>query len=72
MSRPSSIRRTGVVVDYDTTAGYGTVRAADGEWFFHCTAVADGSRDIAVDTAVHFALAPGHLGRLEARDLRPS
>lgn len=72
MSHASSTRRSGVVVHYDTAAGYGTVRTEEGEWFFHCTAVADGSRDIAVDTRVHFTLAPGHLGRFEARDLRPS
>ena len=30
-----------------TTAGYGTVADADGaEWFFHCTAIADGTRTI--------------------------
>ncbi len=70
MSRHSG-RRRGRVSDYDADAGYGTVRAADEEWFFHCTAIADGSRTIEVDTEIDFALAPGHLGRMEARDLRP-
>jgi len=71
--RSSSITRSvGHVGDYDEDAGYGTVVAADGEWFFHCTAIADGSRSIAVDAAVDFTLVAGHLGRMEARDIRPA
>ena len=35
------------------------------EWFFHATAIADGSGDIAVGTTVlSFRLAPGHGSRL--------
>ena len=33
---------------------------------FHCTAIADGTRTIAPDTAVKFRLVPGPLGALEA------
>lgn len=63
---------TGVVVAFDPRAGWGTVRDADGhEHFFHCTAIADGSRSIEVGTPVRFEVAPGPLGRWEARRIRP-
>ena len=63
----------GTVVDFDEHRGYGTVRGDDGvEHFFHCTAVADGSRTIAVGTAVTYDVVPGRLGRWEATDLRPA
>ena len=43
---------------------------ADGTGYpFHCIEIADGSRDIAVGTAVDFALLP-KLGRYEAADIR--
>jgi cold shock CspA family protein len=62
--------RTGTVTAMDDLRGVGTVTASDGEsFFFHCTAVADGSRHIEVGTKVVFVAAPGHLGRFEARHL---
>ena len=62
----------GEVVEFDDPKGYGTVRADDGaEHFFHCTAVADGSRTIDVGARVVFEVVPGRLGRWEAADLRP-
>lgn len=60
------------MAEFDEAAGYGTVHDADGEWFFHCTAIADGSRSIERGAVVAFALSPGHLGRMEARDIRPA
>lgn len=72
MSRRSSGRQQGRVAGYDDAAGYGTIAGAAGEWFLHCTAIADGSRSIAVGAKVDFSLAPGHLGRMEARDVRPA
>ena len=64
----------GSVVDFDEPAGYGHVAADDGsgEWFFHCTAIADGTRKIATGTSVRFEVVPGHLGRYEAVNLRPA
>jgi cold shock CspA family protein len=57
----------GVVATFDDFKGYGTVRVAGGDtYFFHCTAVADGTRTIAVGTPVTFTLVPGHRGRWEA------
>jgi cold shock CspA family protein len=63
----------GRVATFDEHAGYGTVRADDGrELFFHCTAIADGSRTIAVDTPVTFRVVPGHNGRWEAAEVVPA
>ncbi|MDW3218814.1 MAG: cold shock domain-containing protein [Acidimicrobiales bacterium] len=65
----SRARRIGRVTGYDDAAAYGTVTDGDGEWFFHCTAIADGSRTIEPGAEVGFVLVPGHRGRLEARDI---
>ena len=63
---------TGEVVSFDERRGWGSVRSDDGEaLFFHCTAVADGSRTIASGTPVHYEIVPGHLGRWEAWSIRP-
>lgn len=60
-----------MVAAFDEHAGLGTVRDDDGEnWFFHCTAIADGSRNIAVGARVSFDIVPGRLGRWEAASLR--
>jgi cold shock CspA family protein len=63
----------GTVAAFDEAGGYGTVMAdrPPARWFFHCTAITDGSRTIAVGTAVQFEVAPGRMGRFEAGNLRP-
>jgi len=62
----------GRVVEFDADSGLGAVVDAAGRRYpFHCTEIADGTRQIDVGTAVRFAVAPGHRGRLEARDLTP-
>ena len=64
---------SGTVASFDDHGGYGTVRDAEGgEWFFHCTAIADGSRTIAVGTDVTFTVQPGRLGRWEAGAVTPA
>ncbi len=61
----------GRVVDYDARRGLGTVEGDDGHRFgFHCTAVADESRDIPVGAPVSFRVGPGHLGAWEAATVR--
>jgi cold shock CspA family protein len=66
-----SERLVGSVVAFDDHAGFGTVRLEDGrELFFHCTAIADGTRTIAEGAAVTVAVVPGRRGRYEAADLR--
>ena len=63
----------GTVTAFDVGRGLGTVTdGAGGEWPFHCTAIADGSRTIAVGARVAFEVVAGHLGRYEARDLVPA
>ena len=62
----------GRVVEFDDDAGFGTVEGDDGRrLFFHCTAITDGSRTIAVGTEVDYEVSAGHLGRWEAKDLSP-
>ena len=63
---------TGAVTEFDEPAGIGTVTADDGgRHFFHCTAIADGTRTIEVGARVAFDVVPGRLGRWEATGLRP-
>lgn len=60
----------GEVTQFNQPVGLGAVRSHDGTVHpFHCTAVADGSRDIAVGTRVTFRLSAGRGGRFEAIDL---
>jgi cold shock CspA family protein len=59
--------RDGRVVAFDAHRGLGTVEADDGQQFsFHCTRLADGTRDIALGAPVRFTVVPGHLGAWEA------
>lgn len=63
---------TGHVEKFDKDAGIGEVRGSDGERYgFHCTEIADGTRNIAVGAEVAFVSAPGHIGIREARALVP-
>lgn len=62
----------GEVVAFDAAAGWGTVRDRSGsDWFFHCTAISDGSRTIEPGTEVTFDVVAGRLGRWEAARVRP-
>ena len=62
----------GTIAAFDDAAGLGTITADDGTAYpFHCTQIADGTRTIAVGTAVTFAVT-GHLGRYEASSIAPS
>jgi cold shock CspA family protein len=64
--------RFGRVAQYDTAAGYGTITDDRGAAFwFHCTAVADGSRHIEPETVVVFSCRPGAQGRWEAAAITP-
>ena len=59
--------RSGRVVEFDEHRGLGVVTADDGTRYpFHCTQIADGTREIPVGAAVEFTVAPGPLGRWEA------
>ncbi|MCP4434982.1 MAG: cold shock domain-containing protein [Actinomycetia bacterium] len=72
MSVQQRLTRFGTVTEFDEPMGLGVVTDEAGvEHPFHCTAIADGSRDIAVGTPVSFRLAPARGGRHEAVDLQP-
>jgi cold shock CspA family protein len=65
MARSTVLR--GTVVEFDEQVGLGRVRAEDGgDYPFHCTAVADGSRSVPVGAPVAFTLVPGKIGGWEA------
>jgi cold shock CspA family protein len=62
----------GTVIAFDAHAGLGEIEAESGSRYpFHCTAIADGTRDIPVGVAVEFAAAPGAAGRWEATSIQP-
>lgn len=62
----------GTVTRFDVEVGLGEVTADEGDVLaFHCVAIADGSRDIAVGTRVEFELIP-KLGRYEAARITPA
>jgi len=62
----------GDVVEFDEPRGLGVVEYGPGRRVgFHCTAITDGSRQIAVGTVVAVVVSAGRLGRLEARSVRP-
>ncbi|HEX5588501.1 MAG TPA: cold-shock protein [Acidimicrobiia bacterium] len=65
-------RSSGRVVAFDEHRGLGEVEDASGARFpFHCTAIADGTRTIAVDRTVEFRVVTGPIGTREAADLTP-
>ena len=77
---PSPGPHPGRVTSFDAKTGLGTVSeggdaedgdagAGDAMFGFHATAIADGTRSIAVGTEVFFTVAPGHQGRYEAAEL---
>ena len=68
----TSGQRRGIVSSFDDGAGLGTITADDGTTFaFHCTAIADGTRTIEVNTAVEFEPRPAPHGTYEASAITP-
>ena len=64
---------TGRVAAFDEPRGLGEIEAADGTRFgFHCTAIADGTRRIALGAPVSFEVVVGPLGGAEATAIRPA
>jgi hypothetical protein len=56
----------GTVVEFDEPRGLGVIESDGVRYPFHCTAILDGTRTIAVDTPVTFEVRPAGLGRWEA------
>lgn len=62
----------GRVGEFDEARGLGVVEYGQSRRFpFHCTAITDGSRQIAVGTLVAIEVSTGRLGHLEAVSVRP-
>jgi cold shock CspA family protein len=61
----------GIVVSFNEEKGYGSIRGDGVEHFFHCTAIADGTRTIDPGALVTFDVVAGHLGRWEATAVSP-
>ena len=62
----------GQVSAFDEHRGLGEITAADGTVYpFHCIAIADGTRAIAVGAVVEFDVRPGRMGRWEAAGIKP-
>ena len=61
----------GRVAEYDDHKGYGFVETVDGRrLFFHCTAIAGGTRTIPVDVDVEFEEVTDPRGKSEAAAVR--
>lgn len=61
-----------MVTAFDEHAGHGLVQDGETgrEHFLHCTAIADGSRTVAVGAEVTFLVVAGHSGKWEAVDVQ--
>ena len=61
----------GRVADYDDHKGWGYIATDDGRLlFFHCTAIADGTRTISVEAEVEYEEVTDPRGKPEAAHVR--
>jgi cold shock CspA family protein len=61
----------GTVAAFDEHRGLGEVEGEGGARYpFHCTAIADGSRTVAVGATVEFRVVAGPIGTAEATGIR--
>lgn len=57
----------GTVIEFDEPRGLGVIEGDDGERYpFHCTRIADGTREIPEGARVEFVVMAGPGGRWEA------
>ena len=61
----------GTIQSFDEKRGWGVVHSDTGDYPFHCTQIADGTRTIKVGAAVTFEVVAGHRGRYEAAEIAP-
>lgn len=70
MSEQRTQTRFGTIAEFEEPVGLGVLREIDGtRHSFHCTAIADGSRNIQVGAEVIFRLVAARAGRREATDI---
>ncbi len=62
----------GRVTAFDEAVGLGTVTSDRGDFGFHCTQIAGGTRLIDVGTEVTFSVVPARLGTWEAAAVTPA
>lgn len=68
---PVFSERSATVTDFDDHVGAGTATEDDGTaWWFHCTAIGDGSRQVEPGRRVRIEIGPGPTG-IEARLVHP-
>ena len=65
------MRIDGVVVEFDEHRGDGWIDGDGGRWYFHCVAIADGSRRVDNGAEVTGTRVIGHRGVDEVSDVRP-
>ena len=61
----------GVVVGFDDDRGDGWIECDGVRWYFHCVAIADGSRHLDNGLEVIGTRVAGHRGADEVSDVRP-
>ena len=61
----------GVVVGFDDHRGDGWIEQDGHRWYFHCVAIADGSRHVDNGLEVTGIRVVGHRGADEVSDIRP-
>ena len=72
-SQALTVPSRGRVAAYDDHKGYGFIETRDGRTlFFHCTAIADGTRTIPEDVEVEYLEVTDPRGKPEATDVRPA
>ena len=59
------------MIEFDEHVGWGAVESEAGKLSFHCTQIADGSREVKVGAAVRYEVVPGNLGLWEAAAIEP-
>lgn len=60
---------TGTVTEFDERRGLGSISAEGVVHAFHCTQLADGTRNVRVGERVEFQVVPGRRGDWEAAEI---
>jgi len=61
----------GRISSFSPNRGDGMFSSAEGDFYFHCVVIADGSRTIDIGIEAQATRAVGHLGRDEVANVKP-